>query len=527
MAQAAPIANVMSHTSPIVDVISKTSPLTDYVTEASAAGKRLDPGFISYLASLEQVAETSPEVAKAIVAELADQRQNLKMIASENFCSLAVQFAQGNLLTDKYAEGIPYRRFYAGCDNVDTVESLAAYLACDLFGAQHAYVQPHSGADANLVAYWSILSARVQTPALEKLGVEDASALTDEQWTALRAELGNQRLLGLDYYSGGHLTHGYRANLSARMFDAHTYTVDRETRLIDYEAVRRQAREVKPLILLAGYSAYPRKINFRIFREIADEVGAVFMVDMAHFAGLVAGKVFTGDSDPVAHAHIVTTTTHKTLRGPRGGMVLCTKELAEHVDRGCPMVLGGPLPHAMAGKAVAFQEANTEDFQAYAHRIVDNASTLAEYCVKEGMEVSTGGTDNHLMLVDVTTFGLTGRQAESALREANITLNRNSLPFDVNGAWYTSGLRLGTPALTSLGMGRDEMREIVAIIKQVLGATHAARIAKGKNAGSVSKARYHIDADALENAQTRVADLLGRHPLYPDIDLDYLERAFG
>jgi glycine hydroxymethyltransferase len=311
------------------------------------------------------------------------------------------------------------------------------------------------------------------------------------------------------------------------MFHAHLYSVDRDTRLIDYEAVRRQAREIEPLILLAGYSAYPRKINFRIFREIADEVGAVLMVDMAHFSGLVAGKVFTGDYDPVANAQIVTTTTHKTLRGPRGGMILCTKEFADYVDRGCPMVLGGPLPHAMAGKAVAFQEASTEDFQDYAHRVVDNASALADYATEEGMDISTGGTDNHLILLDVTSFGLTGRQAESALREANITLNRNSLPFDPNGAWYTSGLRLGTPALTTLGLGREEMREIIAIVKQVLDATQPARIAKGRRTGELSQARYHTDGNVLAAAQERVSDLLGRYPLYPELDLDYLEKAFG
>ena len=330
----------------------------------------------------------------------------------------------------------------------------------------------------------------------------------------------------MSYYSGGHLTHGYRQNISAQIFHAQSYSVSRKTGLIDYDEVRAQAKAFKPLILLAGYSAYPRKVNFRIFREIADEVGAVLMVDMAHFAGLVAGGVFTGDYDPVAHADVVTTTTHKTLRGPRGGMVLCSEEFAEHVDRGCPMVLGGPIPNAIAAKAVAFQEAGADTFRDYAHRIVENASALAGYCMEEGMSVLSGGTENHLLLIDVTPFGLTGRQAESAVREANITLNRNSLPFDKNGAWYTSGLRIGTPALTTLGMGKSEMREIAAILKRVLFSTRPTRIARGKNAGRPSRATYHIDPDTLHEARSRVADLLARYPLYPELDLDYLREAF-
>ena len=504
-----------------------TSPLATYLTDAASSGRRLDAGFVAYLASLEQVSGVSPEVASAIVAELADQRSNLKMIASENYSSLAVQLAQGNLFTDKYAEGVPDHRFYAGCDNVDAVESLAARLACELFGAEHAYVQPHSGADANLVAYWAILEKRVQTPFMEEMGQTDPSKLTDSQWAELRVALGNQRLLGMNYYSGGHLTHGYRHNLSAKMFDAASYDVDRETSLIDYDALRAQARSFQPLVLLAGYSAYPRHIDFSVFREIADEVGAVLMVDMAHFAGLVAGKVFTGDNDPVAYADVVTSTTHKTLRGPRGGMVLCRQEFAEHVDRGCPMVLGGPLPHAIAAKAVALREASSQEFRAYAARIVENASALAGHCVEEGMDVLTGGTDNHLMLLDVTPFGLTGRQGESALRDANITLNRNSLPFDANGPWYTSGLRIGTPALTTRGMGPPEMREIASIIKLVLSNTEPTTITRGKSAGSPSKARYRTALEALDAARGRAGEMLGRFPLYPELDLDYLQKHFG
>ena len=507
--------------------MSTSSPLAAYLTGLTASGKTPDAGFVGYLASLEQISAVSPEVARSIVSELADQRHNLKMIASENFSSLAVQAALGNLFTDKYAEGFPYHRFYAGCDNVDAVESLAADLACSLFGADHAYVQPHSGADANLIAYWAILAARVQAPFMEEMSKTDPSALSDQEWADLRTSFGNQRLLGMNYYSGGHLTHGYRHNVSSRMFEAASYDVDRETGLIDYDALRAQAKAFGPLVLLAGYSAYPRKINFRVFREIADEVGAVFMVDMAHFSGLVAGGVFSGDYDPVAHADVVTTTTHKTLRGPRGGMVLCKEQFTEHVDKGCPLVQGGPLPHAIAAKAVALQEASADAFKDYAHRIVDNAAALAEYCIEEGLSVLTGGTDNHLMLVDVTPFGLTGRQAESALRDASITLNRNTLPFDANGPWYTSGLRIGTPALTTLGMGKDEMRDIASVVKSVLSGTRPTEITKGKSAGSLSKARYAVDEVAVKGARSRVAALLERFPLYPELDLEYLQKSFG
>ena len=284
-----------------------------------------------------------------------------------------------------------------------------------------------------------------------------------------------------------------------------------------------------PSSFSAGYSAYSRKIDFSIFREIADEVGAVLMVDMAHFAGLVAGKVdgFTGPYDPVAHAHVVTTTTHKTLRGPRGGMVLSTDEFGEYVDKGCPMVLGGPMPHVMAAKAVAFTEAATPEFKTYARAIVDNASALAAACIDEGMDILTGGTDNHLMLANIGSYGLTGRQAESAVREANVTLNRNSIPFDPNGAWYTSGLRFGTPALTSRGMGTGEMTEIASIMASVLSATTPHTITRGRLAGQLSKARATTDTESVQTARARVSDLLSTYPLYPDLDLDYLKRSFS
>jgi glycine hydroxymethyltransferase len=475
---------------------------------------RLDSGLAAYLANLENVARVAPGVAAAILQELVDQRHNIKLIASENYSSLATQSAMGNLLTDKYAEGFPQHRFYAGCDNVDSIEQCAVDQAKALFGAEHAYVQPHSGADANLVAFWAVLNARVEAPAVEELGAKDSADLTDEAWEKVRQRLGNQRLLGMDLRSGGHLTHGYRKNASAKMFHAFSYGVSRETGLLDYDEVARRAGEVKPLILLAGYSAYPRAINFRKMREIADSVGAVFMVDMAHFAGLVAGKVFEGDFDPVEHAHIVTSTTHKTLRGPRGGIVLCKQEFAEHVDKGCPLVLGGPLPHVIAAKAVAFTEARQPEFRTYARRIVDNARALAQGFVDLGQTVISGGTDNHLVLLDVRPFGITGRQAESAVRECGITLNRNTIPFDPNGPWYTSGLRLGTPAITTIGMGPEEAKEIAAIITSILQNTRPEDAPSGK-----SKAKYRLDSAARNEARSRVEALLRAHPVYPELDI--------
>ena len=484
------------------------------------APERIDPAAVAFFAGLETVGAVSPAVARSIVSELRDQRSSIKLIASENYSSLAVQFAQGNLFTDKYAEGYPGHRFYAGCDNVDDIENDAAALACSLFGAEYAYVQPHSGADANLVAFFAILSATVESPALERLGQTNPSAVGAKEWEQIRQEFVGQRLLGMDYYSGGHLTHGYRHNVSSRFFEAHSYAVDRETSLLDYEVIRQQAREVKPKILLAGYSAYPRKINFARLREIADEVGAVFMVDMAHFAGLVAGKVFTGDFNPIPHAQVVTTTTHKTLRGPRGGMVLSTAEFAPALEKGCPLVLGGPLPHAIAAKAVALREALRPDFTSYAHKIVENAQVLADELMKRNGIVTTGGTDNHLVLLDVaSSFGLTGRQAESALRSAGLTLNRNSLPFDPNGPWYTSGLRLGTPAVTTLGMGQDEIVEIADIIISVLRNVTPVRTAGEDGAVKVSKAKFELPERAAQAARDRVAQLLKRYPLYPEIDL--------
>ncbi len=502
----------------------KGSAVKTYIKEVGVDD--INIGCINYISSLEQVAEVAPEIASSIVKELEDQRSNLKLIASENYTSLSTQAAMGNLLTDKYAEGFPHHRFYAGCDNVDDIEAYAAQKACELFGSEHAYVQPHSGADANLVAYWAILSTRVETPSLEEFGEMNPAKLSRADWNVIRERLGNQRLLGLDYYSGGHLTHGYRHNISAQMFDAYSYSVDRKTGLLDYDTIEQLAKEIQPLILLAGYSAYPRKIDFSRMREIADSVGAVLMVDMAHFSGLVAGKQMTGVYDPVAYADVVTTTTHKTLRGPRGGMVLCTQEFSEAVDKGCPQVLGGPLPHMMAAKAVAYTEASSQEFRDYAKRIIENSQVLAQACMDEGITVATDGTDNHLMLLDVRSFGINGRQAESVLRECGITLNRNALPFDPNGPWYTSGLRIGTPAVTTLGMGSAEMKEIASIIGFVLSRTTPKILSKGKNAGKPSRVKYMIDPSAVEQAKDRVHALLDSFPVYPEIDLDFLKREF-
>src|SRR3954471_7812472 len=423
----------------------------------------------AFRSAIDVVRQVEPRIADAIVGELHDQRESLKLIASENYASPAVLLAMGNWLSDKYAEGTIGRRFYAGCQNVDEVEAIAVEHAKALFGAPYAYVQPHSGIDANLVAYWAILADRVEIPFLKKFEKRQINDLSDAEWAELRQAFGNQRMLGMSLDAGGHLTHGFRPNISGKMFDQRSYGTDPVTGLIDYDALRASAREFKPLIIVGGYSAYPRLVNFRIMREIADEVGATLMVDMAHFAGLVAGKVLTGDFDPVPHAQIVTTTTHKSLRGPRGGMVLCDDSLKDQVDRGCPMVLGGPLPHVMAAKAVALAEARQPSFRDYAQRIVDNSRALAEGLMRRGATLVTGGTDNHLNLIDVaSSYGLTGRQAESALLDSGIVTNRNSIPADPNGAWYTSGIRIGTPALTTRGLGAAEMDEIAGLIDRVL-----------------------------------------------------------
>ena len=469
----------------------------------------------AYSQILDVIGGVEPRIAAATRQELDDQRGSLKLIASENYASPAVLLTMGTWFSDKYAEGTVGHRFYAGCQNVDTVESVAAEHARELFGAPYAYVQPHSGIDANLVAFWSILAHHVEGPWLQKLGAKNVNELTEEDWETLRAELGHQRLLGMSLDAGGHLTHGFRPNISGKMFHQNQYGTDPETGLLDYDAVRAKAREFQPLVLVAGYSAYPRRVNFAKMREIADEVGAVLMVDMAHFAGLVAGKVFTGDEDPVPHAQIVTTTTHKSLRGPRGGMVLAQEDYAPDVDRGCPMVLGGPLSHMMAAKAVALAEARTQEFRDYAQRIADNAQSLADGFLQRGANLVTGGTDNHLVLLDVSSFGLTGRQAESALLDAGVVTNRNSVPNDSNGAWYTSGIRFGTPALTTRGFGAEEFDRTAELVVEVLSNTQPGTT----RAGEPSKASYVLGDGVADRVRDASAEMLDKHPLYPGLDL--------
>lgn len=488
---------------------------------AKTKEKERSKASIAYLASLDYLSSVNPQVTEKIIQELKDQRSFLKMIASENFSSLAVQLAMGNLLTDKYAEGYPFHRFYAGCDNVDTIESQAEESLKALFSADAAYVQPHSGADANLVAFWAILIKCVQQKEVEKLAKKGIEELTPDEYETIRQLLVNQKVLGMSLNSGGHLTHGYRHNISSKIFKASFYDVDPTTELIDYSKLQAQAKAEKPLILLAGYSAHPRKINFAKMKEIAESCGAVLMVDMAHFAGLVAGKAFTGEYNPVPYADIVTSTTHKTLRGPRGGFILCTNQFKEYVNKGCPLVLGGPLPHVMAAKAIAFEEARRSEFADYAKKVVENAKELGDTLKKEGFRLVTGDTENHMVIVDVSSQNITGRQAESALRQAHITCNRNAIPFDPNGPWYTSGVRLGTPALTTLGMGKEEMRVIGKIIATVLKNTQAAPSIKG----GVSKSLIKTDAALIDQRRTEVLELLDNYPLYPEVRLAEETRA--
>lgn len=469
----------------------------------------------AYQTILNVIERVEPRIAAATRSELTDQRASLKLIASENYASLPVLATMGTWLSDKYAEGTVGHRFYAGCQNVDTVEAVAAEHARELFGAEYAYAQPHSGIDANLTAFWAILAHRVEQPKLAELGKKQVNELSEDEWESLRRSFGDQRLMGMSLDAGGHLTHGFRPNISGKMFHQRSYGTDPKTQLLDYDLVREQVREFKPLVLVAGYSAYPRRVDFAKMREIADEVGATLLVDMAHFAGLVAGKVFTGDEDPVPHAHVVTTTTHKSLRGPRGGMVLSTEEYASSIDRGCPLVLGGPLSHVMAAKAVALAEARTEEFRAYAQRVADNAKTLAEGLMKRGAKLVTDGTDNHLVLIDTTSFGLTGRQGESALLDAGVVTNRNAVPNDPNGAWYTSGVRIGTPALTSRGFGADEFDKVAELIVEVLSSTEPQTASNGQP----GKAKYTLADGVADRVKAQSAELLDKHPLYPGLDL--------
>lgn len=479
--------------------------------------KKRSKAAIAYMAALDHIHEVQPQVTERIVQELKDQRRYLKMIASENYSSLAVQLAMGNLLTDKYSEGYPHHRFYAGCENVDAVEDLAIHELKNIFGCEHAYVQPHSGADANMVATWAFLIHKVQNKELERLGKKTIDALTPEEYEKIRQLLVNQKMMGMSLNSGGHLTHGYRHNISSKIMKSVPYDVDPHTHLLDYSALKAQVQKEKPTLFIVGYSAYPRLINFAIMREIADSVGATMLVDMAHFAGLVAGKVMKGEFDPIPFAHLVTSTTHKTLRGPRGGLVMCQNEFKEAVNKGCPLVLGGPLPHVIAAKAVAFKEANTVDFQRYAHQIVANCKALAHHLMALGADLVTKGTDNHLLLIDVAkTFGLTGRQAEFALREAGITANRNTVPFDPNGPWYGSGVRLGTAALTTLGMKEEQMKEIAHIIFELLKFSHSVPPEPHEK----NRSKVIIDPKLLERTKKRCHDLLKQFPLYPELLID-------
>ncbi len=490
--------------------------LENYFSKVAKGDHRKD--VIAYLASLDHLKEIYPEIPQAIVQEIQDQRSYLKLIASENYSSLSTQLAMGNLLTDKYSEGVVKKRFYAGCDNVDSVEALAAEHLKTLFGCDHAYVQPHSGADANLVAFWAILNEKIQNPQIEKFGKKTLMELTEEEHEVLRQMLVNQKVMGLSLNSGGHLTHGYRMNISSKIFQSVAYHVDPVTEMLDYTKLAEQVKKEKPTLLIGGYSAYPRLVNFAKLREIADSVGAVLMGDIAHFAGLVAGQAITGDYDPVPYCDVVSSTSHKTLRGPRGGFVLCKNAYKESVDKGCPFVLGGPLPHVMAAKAVAFQEATRPEFKLYARQVIINAKAMADQFLKRKVKLFSGGTDNHLIVMDVeTSFGLNGRQAEKALREAFITVNRNMIPFDKNGPWYTSGVRLGTPAMTTLGMKTQEMIMIANMIVDVLMATKAGVDVKTQGA---SQSLVHTEEKIVSQVRGQIKELLQAFPLYPELIIE-------
>ncbi|GBC75815.1 Serine hydroxymethyltransferase [bacterium HR07] len=407
-----------------------------------------------------ELARTDPEVYQAIHKELERQRYSIELIASENFASRAVLEAQGSVLTNKYAEGYPKRRYYGGCQWMDAVEELARERLKKLFGAEHVNVQPHSGTQANMAVYFAVL-----TP--------------------------GDTILSMSLAHGGHLSHGHPASVSGKLYRVVSYGVARETEQIDYDAVRRLALEHRPKLIVCGASAYPRIIDFQRFREIADEVGAYLMADVAHIAGLIAGGVHPS---PIPWADFVTTTTHKTLRGPRGGAILCRKEFAEIIDKAVfPGSQGGPLMHVIAAKAVAFGEALRPEFRAYQRTIVENARALAEALSHEGFRIVSGGTDTHLLLVDVRPLGLTGAEAERLLEDVGVTVNKNAIPFDPQKPTITSGIRLGTPAVTTRGMGPAEMREIAEIIGQVL--------------------RERTDT-ARERARAQVRRLCDRFPLY-------------
>jgi glycine hydroxymethyltransferase len=407
------------------------------------------------------LAQSDPEISAAIQHEIVRQHEGLEMIASENFVSEAVLEAAGSVFTNKYAEGYPGKRYYGGCEYADVVENLARDRAKQLFGAEHANVQPHSGSQANAAAYMSIIQP-------------------------------GDTILGLDLAHGGHLTHGHKLNFSGKLYRVASYSVRKDTEVIDYDELEQIAEREKPKMIIGGGSAYPRTFDFPRMRQIADKVGAFLVVDMAHFAGLVAGGVHPS---PVPHAQIVTTTTHKTLRGPRAGLILCRQDLAASVDRSVfPGQQGGPLMHVIAAKAVAFKEALQPDFKIYAAQIVANAKALAESLMAEGYRVVSGGTDTHLMLVDVFVKGMFGSEAEKALGEAGITVNKNAIPFDTNPPMKPSGIRIGTPALTTRGMREAEMRVIGRWIVEAL--------------------EHRADASRLTKIRGQVLEMAEQFPLY-------------
>ena len=410
------------------------------------------------------LAKQDPNVKAVIDQELMRQRDKLEMIASENIVSQAVMEAQGSVLTNKYAEGYPGKRYYGGCEHVDVVETLAIERAKRLFGAEHANVQPHSGSQANFAVYFAMLKP-------------------------------GDTIVGMNLSHGGHLTHGSPVNVSGTYFNVVPYGVNAETQQIDYDEFHKIVLEAKPKLIIAGGSAYSRQIDFKKMADVAHEVGAIFMVDMAHFAGLVAAGLHP---NPVEYADIVTTTTHKTLRGPRGGMILCKEEYAKAIDKAVfPGIQGGPLMHVMAAKAVALGEALQPEFKVYAEQVIKNAKVLAAELIAKGLTIVSGGTDTHVMLVDVRNTGLTGKEAEHLLDEIGITANKNTIPFDPASPFVTSGVRLGTPALTTRGLKEDDMKEIADIIATVL--------------------QNPEDTAKHQDAAKRVAALCEKYPLYPNL----------
>ncbi|HZG87324.1 serine hydroxymethyltransferase [Paenibacillus sp.] len=413
---------------------------------------------------MEHLRAQDPEMLKAMGLELGRQRDNIELIASENIVSEAVLEAMGSVLTNKYAEGYPGRRYYGGCEYVDIAEDIARDRVKALFGAEHANVQPHSGAQANMAVYLAALKP-------------------------------GDTVLGMNLAHGGHLTHGSPVNASGILYNFVPYGVEDDTHTIDYDKVRKLAFKHMPRMIVAGASAYPRIIDFEALASIANDVGALFMVDMAHIAGLVAGGVHPS---PVPHAHFVTSTTHKTLRGPRGGLILCRKPWAAAIDKAVfPGSQGGPLMHIIAAKGVAFGEALKPEFKTYAQNVVTNAKAMAEQFLAEGIPLVSGGTDNHLMLVDLQSLNITGKVAEKLLDEVGITVNKNAIPNDPAGPMITSGIRIGTPAVTTRGMGVEAMRQIATIIATVLKAPN--------------------DASVLDKARGMVRDLTAQYPLYPNM----------